>query len=193
MTHECDLCREDGDGAVISIDVHARLLPDEVDLLLADIDHDPDEYGLDGAPYRGFDVVLAVRRSVHPLDCDDPDGEDCWCDYQEWLYDPVDDGSAGIGPLAEGEVLVTRLVVDTSWRHRCYRHRDRVARTGVPADSVAEPEPDEDPTPTVGGYLYMCADCHDRFDARVQVQRKLWMVEVERRRVAGVPEHLLYD
>lgn len=192
-----DLCREEGDGPVVSIDYHGTLTALEIDLALADIDAHPDEYDLDYdiarddwiAPYRGFNVEHATRCTAHREDC--VEGPGCDCDWLEWVYTRIDpdDPSA---PSGDG-VVVTRLVVDTTWGHRCYLHRHEPAVTGLPAEHFLGSESDDaDPLPLVGGYLYVCRECSTKIADRRQRQVRLWMAEARRRRAAGVPDALLY-
>lgn len=183
-----DLCREEGWGQLISIDVHGDLTPDEVDILLADVSAHPDDYGLDfddelgdwTAPHRGFDVERALRYTQ-----ESEDGG-----FTEWIYRPLGDATSFTIPA--GHVHVTRLVVDNTWRHRCYRHPDEVAQSGLPAETFAPRGHDQDPLPIIDGYLYTCRQCADALHDHRATQTSLWMAEMKRRREAGVPEALIY-
>lgn len=178
-----DLCREEGYGALLSIDFHGDMPFEEIDGVLAAMETEPEEFGGDPEyPFqRGFDIERAIRSSEPSEDGD----------YDEWHYRPLGDTMSWT--TQPGEVIVTRLVVNNVWRRRCYAHLHQVAVCGLPAEQFLPPEADDvDGPPIRDGYLYVCRDCQQRIDARRKTQRDLWMAESARRRQAGVPEHLVY-
>ena len=185
-----DLCREEGHGKLLSIDLHGIAEPWEIEEFMAELSCHPDEYGLDYdedagdwiSPYRGWNVTHHLRRSVHPSDCDDPDN--CWCDWSEWAYEPIPDD------VTPDDMIVTRLEIDTTWKYRCYRHRDRVAMYGMHEPNFLAEEKDREPLPIHNGNLYVCRECYDRLTDALRVQSVLLWEQEKRLSAAGTADIL---
>lgn len=161
-----DVCREDGDGQLLSFDLHGHGHDlDAIERLLnGEAAEELQWWGEDPHPL-GFDVVETWRRVV-------PRG-----DWSEYVY---------CGP-GRGAMAVTSVMVVTPTRHWCLNHPDRPAQVGEPAtgfidgQDIAERElariaHEVDPRRTVDApttdsrhpaysrpaYLWFCGECYRR-------------------------------
>lgn len=179
-----DLGREAGEGVVLSIDLAGHHDLDVVDLVLADVSAYPDEFGTpwgddaDNPATFGYLGIEHLWRSTrHPEGCDDPDGEDCFCDYNEWYYSPTE---------TEGAVPVTRLSPDHSWDRRCAWHPKEAASSAIPYAEYRALEPDVAVTNRHGsGYVYLCRPCYVSAGDRIDEARRQRVESFERLTAAG--------
>ena len=132
-----DLALEAGEGVVLSIDLAGHHDLDVIDLVLAHVSAHPDEFGTpwddyvdNPTPFGYLDIEHLWRSTRHPEGCDDPDGEECFCDYNEWDYSPAE---------AVGAVPVTRLSLDRSWDRQCAWHPKEAASSAPSPSSASRP------------------------------------------------------
>ena len=179
-----DLALEAGEGVVLSIDLAGHHDLDVIDLVLAHVSAHPDEFGTpwddyvdNPTPFGYLDIEHLWRSTRHPEGCDDPDGEECFCDYNEWDYSPAE---------AVGAVPVTRLSLDRSWDRQCAWHPKEAASSAIPYAAYQVLEPDVAVTNRHGSwYVYLCRPCYLSAGDRIDEARRQRAESFERLTAAG--------
>jgi len=151
-----DAASEGEDGGVASFDLHGHVDAETVEVFLADLTANPDEYENYGhrdedtdlpSWWGGFEVEHMWRTTACDPDMHEPD-EECVCDWKEWHYTSIGESASfailsgemlpgeHLSTAPSGAVAVTRLtparMAESPWGHRCYAHPHEPATTGLP-------------------------------------------------------------
>lgn len=168
-----DLCREEGHGALMSVDLRGHeYTPDEIDVIVAALPDLMDQEGVEGST-----GAVEVRQSWRTVEPEDEDGED----YDRWDYWPTE-------PNRES-VAVTRLVLWAeygTWGHRCAWHPREAAARGIPAAEYLALEPDATVTRRrEHRYVYLCRECATSAEDRMEEARRQRYEQITRLRGHG--------
>lgn len=170
---EFDLAREEGDGAIVSVDLHGLFDLDEVEQIFDALVRDgeiEDEFGVGFIPMPGEErdpdelvggalLVEHLYRIEVPAEDPDSDG-----DWTAWDYLTADDGMG----RTDG-VMVTRLERRCGWLDRmCWAHPFEPATSGLPV--VQHPDYERWAR---GEYLWCCGECA----AQLSAEQRVWSAQ----------------
>lgn len=165
-----EICREEGDGAVLSIDWNGHLNPSQGEEALWLIEASPEEFGFDYDDQHCLSIKHSWRYASHLEGCSSDTGEDCDCDYLAWEYSNT--------PTPDSVPVTQFLVGDWGWdRPHCHYHPHRPSQAGLPEYLWPE-EIDSDKV--AGEFLYVCWKCRDQVYRRHRQRMDCYLESVKR-------------
>lgn len=149
-----DEIHELGDGGLMGFLLYGNPDVTDVELWLAEAAEEYDGYGImEDAAEDGWDIVPTYVRKVPHREEGEP-----WSGEMKYVYQSTP------GP---GAAQCVRVEPFSAWNRWCANHIYERAQSGVPVESVLDPE-----WPRVrDGYVHLCGTCSRSFRARTEVAR----------------------